>query len=59
MPKEIYLRYKGGGFLGTIPTRDLTDAEAKQYGIQYLINSGLYELAHPPKQKYEPKKEGE
>ena len=55
MQDEIYLTYKGAGFLGVVPARDLTHDEAKRYGITYLIKSGLYKLAKQPRKK----KEGE
>lgn len=39
------LRYIGSGFIPGVPARDLTDAEAAQYGQDRLIASGLYILA--------------
>jgi hypothetical protein len=45
------LKYLGGGFLPKIPARDLTAAEAKKYGLEKLIASGLYEEAYKPKPK--------
>lgn len=36
------VRYIGKGFLPGVPTRDLTDEEAKEYGIDRLVKSGLY-----------------
>ncbi len=32
-------KYQGGGFIPGVPARDLTDAEAEQYGV---TNSPLY-----------------
>jgi hypothetical protein len=55
MQHEIYLKYKGAGFLSLVPARDLTHEEAKRYGINYLLKSGFYKLAKQPKKK----KEGE
>ena len=39
------LRYKGGGFLHGVPAMDLTDEQAAQFDLAWLIGSGLYELA--------------
>ena len=39
------LHYKGGGFLHDVPAMDLTDEQAAQFDIAWLIGSGLYELA--------------
>lgn len=36
------LKYTGQGFIVGIPGRDLTDAEVKKYGREWLIRSGLY-----------------
>ncbi len=36
------LKYMGGGFVPGVPARDLTDAEARQYGERGLVASGLY-----------------
>lgn len=38
------LKYIGNGqFIPGVPARDLTDAEAKQYGEIGLLRSGLYD----------------
>jgi len=37
------LRYIGKGFLVGVPARDLTDAEAAEYGKAKLLKSGLYQ----------------
>jgi hypothetical protein len=36
------MKYNGQGFLHGVPARDLTEAEAKHYGIERLLASGLY-----------------
>jgi hypothetical protein len=46
------LIYKGGGFLPKIPARNLTSEEAKKYGLEKLLASGLYEEAYKPKPKF-------
>lgn len=35
-------KYVGNGWLHDVPARDLSDEEAKKYGIKQLIDSGLY-----------------
>jgi len=35
-------KYLGGGFLPPIPARDLTDDEAKKYGLDKVKKSNLY-----------------
>jgi len=42
------LRYIGGGFIPKIPARDLSAEEAKKFGIEKLIKSGLYKDLYPP-----------
>lgn len=42
------LRYIGGGFLAGVPARDLSAGEAKIYGLERLLASGLYEDNYPP-----------
>ena len=42
------LRYKGGGFIPKVPSRDLSAEEAHKFGIERLIKSGLYEDLYPP-----------
>ena len=37
------LRYKGGGWLPGVPSRDLSEEEATKFGVARLISSGLYE----------------
>lgn len=45
-----YLKYTGAGFfLTNIPARDLTEEEALFYGIERLIQSGLYERVEEPR----------
>lgn len=39
------LKYNKNGFLKGVPARDLTDEEAKEYGRERLLKSGLYEEA--------------
>lgn len=38
------MKYLGTGFLFGVPARDLTEAEAKHFGIERLLQSGLYAL---------------
>lgn len=40
------LKYQGKGFIPGIPTRDLTDQEAHQFGEARLVASGLYKREH-------------
>lgn len=40
-------KYNGKGFIVGIPARDLTDEEAKQYGITHKRNFGLYKKVKP------------
>ncbi len=35
-------KYVGNGWIHGVPARDLSDEEAKKYGIKQLIDSGLY-----------------
>jgi hypothetical protein len=35
-------RYVGNGWIHGVPARDLSDEEAKKYGIRQLLESGLY-----------------
>ena len=35
-------KYAGNGWVHGVPARDLSDEEAKKYGIKQLIDSGLY-----------------
>ena len=35
-------KYVGDGFLVGVPAHDLTDEQAKQYGVKRLLESGLY-----------------
>lgn len=35
-------KYIGNGFIDGVPARDITEEEAKKYGIKQLIDSGLY-----------------
>ena len=35
-------KYIGDGWIHGVPARDLTDEEAKFYGVKQLIDSGLY-----------------
>ena len=51
MAKRPALIYKGKGFLVKVPTRDLTKDEVKKYGLERLIESGLYEEPIKPKPK--------
>ena len=39
----VMLRYKGGGWLAGVPSRDLSEEEATKFGVARLISSGLYE----------------
>jgi len=44
------LLYIGNGAsLAGVPARDLTEFEAHQYGINELLESGLYKLDEEPK----------
>ncbi len=38
----IYLTYIGSSALDGVPARDLTRAEAEQFGVERLVQSGLY-----------------
>lgn len=38
----VYLKYVGGSMLDGVPARDLTRAEAEQFGVKRLLQSGLY-----------------
>jgi len=49
------LRYKGGGFVPLIPARDLSPEEVKQFGLERLLATGLYQDLHPPRPKREKK----
>ena len=41
---EKGLKYVGdGGFLPGIPARDLSAEEVKEYGLEWLLQTGLYE----------------
>ena len=43
MKGTVHYRYIGNGAsLAGIPTRDLTELEAKEYGVGLLLASGLY-----------------
>ena len=43
---SAYIIYDGGGsFLPNVPARDLTEEEAKIFGVDYLLKSGLYKRA--------------
>jgi len=35
-------KFTGNGWIHGVPARDLTDEEAKFYGIKQLLESGLY-----------------
>jgi len=35
-------KYIGNGWIHGVPARDLSDEEAKKYGIRQLLESGLY-----------------
>lgn len=43
------LKYLGGGFLPGVPSRDLSEEEAHEYGVSNLVKSGLYEKVGRPK----------
>ncbi len=45
------MRYKGNGFKVGVPARDLSAAEVKRFGRDYLLSLGLYEDAYQPKPK--------
>jgi hypothetical protein len=50
------LKYIGKGFMPGIPARDLSDEEVEKHGgIEFLVETGLYELEK--KKKKQPKKE--
>ena len=49
-------RYLGKGFLPGIPARDLTEDEAKQYGIKRIKTCGLYKLVKEHDSKLRSKK---
>jgi len=45
MLEHIELIYTGGGhggFLPGVPAKDLSSAEVRRYGRQFLLDSGLY-----------------
>ena len=54
--KQIALRYVGeGATLHAVPARDLTEEEAVNYAIAFLVGTGLYELVKPaPAKRAEP-----
>lgn len=35
-------KYIGNGFIDGIPARNLSDEEARKYGVRQLVESGLY-----------------
>lgn len=35
-------KFTGNGWIHGVPARDLSDEEAKKYGIKQLVDSGLY-----------------
>ena len=43
------MKYKGNGFLQGVPARDLTEQEARRFGVERLLASGLYELVNEVK----------
>jgi len=45
----VYLRYIGGGHLPNVPARNLSKEEAKRYGENALLKSGLYVKANKVK----------
>jgi hypothetical protein len=47
------LKYNGKGFVPNIPARDLSEEEAREYGIMRLLNTGLYEKVGRPKEEEE------
>jgi len=53
------LKYVGRAWLPGVPARDLTEEEARDYDIDFLISSGLYERAERPKPDIEPEEEEE
>jgi hypothetical protein len=40
-------KYIGNGFLPPLPARDLTDQEAKGYGLEKVKKSNLYKHVNP------------
>ncbi len=51
------MRYLGGGFLVGVPSRDLTEEEARIYGESWLVASGLYKKIRKPKAAKQPEAE--
>ena len=43
------LRYTGKGFVVGVPARDLTNEQAKKYGVKRLLKSGAYVLVKEKK----------
>lgn len=43
------LKYLGGGFIAGVPAKNLTNEQAKQYGVKRLLASGIYELVKDKK----------
>ena len=46
-------KYLGNGFIYGVPARDLTEEEAKQYGIKRIKSCGLYKhvIKHDSEQR--------
>lgn len=50
------VKYIGkGDFIPGIPARDLNAAEVKEYGLERLLESGLYREIKPRSKKAEPR----
>lgn len=52
-------KYIGGAWLPGVPARDLTEEEAREHGIDYLLGSGLYDQVGRPKEADEPEEDEE
>lgn len=48
MARAKRITYLGGGFIPGIPARDMTKTEAKVYGLERMLKSGLYKDNAPP-----------
>lgn len=48
------MKYTGkGNFRVGVPARNLTDAEVKKFGREYLLSTGFYEEIRKPKKRKE------
>ena len=50
--QKYELIYNGQGFLVGVPSKNLTKAEVKKYGKDWLLASGLYQEYQPKRVKH-------